>query len=121
MKNYEEIALIGGSAKGRNNLNRNSSCRVNGLTFCWNDETLKYYRELLVDIEQQNAIEKERVSNSEGKPDIEGGRQDYFRFQELTTHDWDNYNQEHKKFVRNDPIPPDTSKIIKRCYLINSN
>ena len=56
---YEEIVLIGGSAKGRNNLNGNSSCRVNGLTFCWNDETLKYYRELLVDIEQQNAIEKE--------------------------------------------------------------
>ena len=56
---YEEIVLIGGSAKGRNNLNGNSSWRVNGLTFCWNDETLKDYRELLVDIEQQNAIEKE--------------------------------------------------------------
>jgi len=56
---YEEIVLIGGSAKGRKNLNGNSSCRVNGLTFCWNDEKLKHYRELLVDIEQQNAIEKE--------------------------------------------------------------
>ncbi len=76
---YEEIVLIGGSTKGRNNLNGNSSCQVNGLTFCWNDETLKYYRELLVDFEQQNAIIKERVSNSEGKPDIEG-RQDYFRY-----------------------------------------
>ena len=119
MKNYEEIALIGGSAKGRNNLNRNSSCRVNGLTFCWNNETLKYYRELLVDIEQQNTIEKERVSNSEGnKPDIEV-RQDSFRFQELTTHDWDNYNQEHNKFVRNDPIPSNTSKIVNSTNLLD--
>ena len=43
--------------------------------------TMKHWRELLVDIEQQNAIKKERVSSSEGKPDIEG-RQDYFRFEE---------------------------------------
>ena len=64
--------MIGGSAKGRNTLNGNSSCQVNGLTFCRNDETLKYCRELIVDIEQQNAIEKEQVSKSEGKPDIEG-------------------------------------------------
>jgi len=110
--------LIGGSAKGRNNLNGNSSCRVNGLTICWNDETPKYYRELLVDIEQQNAIEKERVSNSEGKPNIEG-RQDLFRFQELTTHDWDNYNQEHKWFVRIDHIPSDTSKIVNSTKLLD--
>ena len=88
------------------------------MTFCWNDETLKYYRELLVDIEQQNAIEKELVSNSEGKPDIEG-RQDFFRFQELTMHDWENYNQEHKIFVRNDPIPSDTSKIVNSTNLLD--
>ena len=44
------IVLTGGSAKGHNNLIVNSSYRVNGLTFCWTDLTLKYYRELLVDI-----------------------------------------------------------------------
>jgi len=85
--------------------------------FFWNDETLKYNRKFLVNIEQQNVIEKERVSNSEGKPDIEG-RQDYFRFQELTTYDWDNYNQEYNKFVRNNPIPSDTSKIVNSTNLL---
>jgi hypothetical protein len=69
---YEEIVVIGWHAKGRNNLNIKSSSRINGLTFSWNDETLKYYSELLVDIEKQNAIEMEQVSSSEGKPDIYG-------------------------------------------------
>ena len=60
---YEEIVVVGGSAKGCNSLNVNSSSRIDGLTFCWNDETLKC-RELHVDIEKQNAIEMERVSSS---------------------------------------------------------
>ncbi len=56
--------------------------------------------------EQQNVIEKEQVSNSEGKPNIEG-RQEYFRFQEFTTHDWD------------DPIPLDASKIVNSTNLLD--
>ena len=69
--------MVGGSAKGCNNLNVNSSSRIIGLTFCWNDETLKYYRELLVDIEKQNAIKMECVSSSKGMSDIKGTRQDF--------------------------------------------
>ena len=108
---YVEIVVVGGSVKGRNNLNVNSSSRINGLTLSWNDEILKFYRELLDDIEKQNAIEMERVSNSKGMPDIIG-RQDYFHFPELTTDDWDIYNQDHNKFPLFHPLPLDPSKEV---------
>ena len=61
---YEEIVVVGGSAKGCNNLNVNSSSRIIGLTFCWNDEL-------------QNAIKMECVSSSKGMSDIKGTRQDF--------------------------------------------
>jgi len=37
----------------------------------------------------------------------------------LTTYDWDNYNQEYNKFVRNNPIPSDTSKIVNSTNLLD--
>ena len=40
--NYEDIRVVGGSAKGRKNLNVISSSRINGLTLSWNDEILKF-------------------------------------------------------------------------------
>ena len=86
---YVAIVVVGGFAKGRNNLNVNSSSQINGLIFSWNDKGLRLYsRELLVDIEKQNAIEMEHVSSCKGMSNI-NGRQDYFHFPGLTTDDWD--------------------------------
>ena len=118
--NYEDILVVGGSAKGRKNLNVISSSRINGLTFSWNDETVKFYRELLVDIEKQNAIEMECVSSRKGMPDINSGKQDYFHFPELTTDDWDIYNQDRNKFSLVHPFPLDPSKEVNSVNLLET-
>ena len=105
LPSYDDIVVVGRSAKGCNNLNVNSSSLINGLKYC---------RELLVDIEKQNAIEMECVSSRKGMPDINSGKQDYFHFPELTTDDWDIYNQDHSKILLVHPLPSEPSKEVNK-------
>ena len=60
----------------------------------------------------------ERVSISKGMPDI-NGRQDYVHFPELTTDDWDIYNQDHNKFSLVHPSPLDRSKEVNSVNLLD--